>query len=68
MAEYTEHEKAVVLDEICAELTQIEWLEIWKTPGDDSWEVQFDGTIQVSAFAAQMIQDLMPKEPVDGQS
>jgi len=62
MAEYTDHEKAVVLDELCEALAGIDWLQMWKSPNDDSWTMQFDGTIQVTKFAADMIQDLMPGE------
>lgn len=67
MADYTDHEKAAVLDEICKEFAEIDWFNAWKSTVDDSWTFQFDGTIQVSEFAAQMIQDLMPGED-DGQS
>ncbi len=59
MIEYTDHEKAVVLDEICRELNDTDWVQMWKSPSDDSWVVQIDGTIEVSEYTAHAIRHLM---------
>lgn len=67
MTEYTDHKKAVILDELCAEMADAEWLEVWKSPTDDSWVMQIDSTFTLSAFTAQAVQDLMKSKGHDGQ-
>lgn len=66
MAEYADHEKAVVLDELLKELVEADWVVMYPTPDGDSWNLQIDGTVQVSKFTAEMIQDLMSMGEPDG--